>query len=144
MSKVFSSEHYNADDNAKHQIIGWLETRGFMAWVNQDQYGIDVQAVRKGLSYEFEVEVKHNWSGALFPFETIHFSNRKRKFATADEQTWFIMLNDERSHALMVSGDQFLSALVVEKDTIYSIKEQFVAIPIAHGKLITLQEGSFV
>ena len=54
------------------------------------------------------------------------------------------MLNDERTHALMISGHQFLSALVVEKDTIYSIKEQFVAIPCAQGKLITLKEGGFV
>jgi hypothetical protein len=144
MGKVFSSDHYNADDNAKHQIIKWLETRGFMAWVNQDQYGIDVQAVRKGLSFEFEVEVKHNWRGTMFPFDTIHFSNRKRKFATADKLTWFVMLNDERTHALFVSADKFLSAVVVEKDTIYSTKEQFVAIPVAQGKLITLQEGGFV
>jgi hypothetical protein len=79
----------------------------------------------------------------MFPFDTIHFSNRKRKFATGDKLTWFVMLNDERTHALMISGDKFLSAVVVEKDTIYSTNEQFVAIPVAHGKLITLREGGF-
>tara|TARA_R110000868_G_scaffold174279_1_gene410867 strand:+ start:41 stop:469 length:429 start_codon:yes stop_codon:yes gene_type:complete len=141
MSKVFSEEHYNADDNAKHQVIEWLVTRGFMAWVNPDQYGIDVQGVLKGECYEFEVEVKHNWSGAMFPFDTIHFSNRKRKFATADKLTWFVMLNDERTHALLVSGATFLDAPVVTKDTIYTQKELFVAIPVSKGRLITLQEG---
>lgn len=144
VSKVFSEAHYNADDNAKHKIIEWLETRGFMAWVNPDQYGIDVQGVRKGQSFEFEVEVKHNWTGANFPFDTIHFSNRKRKFATADKLTWFVMLNDERTHALMVSGQNFLAAPIVTKNTIYSQGEQFVAIPVEQGKLITLQEGGFV
>ena len=138
MSKVFSEEHYNADDNAKHQVIAWLVSRGFMAWVNPDQYGIDVQGVLKGECYEFEVEVKHNWSGSMFPFETIHFSNRKRKFATADKLTWFIMLNDERTHALLISGQTFLAAPVVTKNTIYTEGEQFVAIPVAQGRLIQL------
>lgn len=139
--KVFSEEHYNADDNAKHQVIEWLVTRGFMAWVNPDQYGIDVQGVLKGECYEFEVEVKHNWSGSMFPFDTIHFSNRKRKFATADKLTWFVMLNDERTHALLISGATFLSAPVVTKNTIYTQAEQFVAIPVVQGRLIQLREG---
>lgn len=138
VNKVFSEEHYNADDNAKHQIIAWLVSRGFMAWVNPDQYGIDVQGVLKGKCYEFEVEVKHNWSGSMFPFDTIHFSNRKRKFATADKLTWFVMLNDERTHALLISGQTFLAAPVVKKNTIYTEGEQFVAIPVAQGRLIQL------
>lgn len=138
MNKVFSEEHYNADDNAKHQVIAWLVSRGFMAWVNPDQYGIDVQGVLKGECYEFEVEVKHNWSGSMFPFDTIHFSNRKRKFATADKLTWFVMLNDERTHALLISGQTFLAAPVVTKNTIYTEAEQFVAIPVAQGRLIQL------
>ena len=141
VSKVFSTEHYNADDNAKHQVIEWLVTRGFMAWVNPDQYGIDVQGVCRGLCYEFEVEVKHNWSGATFPFDTIHFSNRKRKFATPDKLTWFVMLNDERTHALLVSGETFLDAPIVQKDTIYTQKELFVAISVSKGILIKIKEG---
>ena len=141
VSKIFSEDHYNADDNAKHQVIEWLVEQGFMAWVNPDQYGIDVQGVRNGGCYEFEVEVKHNWSGTNFPFDTIHFSNRKRKFATADKLTWFVMLNDERTHALLISGETFLAAPVVTKNTIYTQAEQFVAIPVSQGRLITLQEG---
>jgi len=141
VSKVFSEEHYNADDNAKHQVIEWLVAQGFMAWVNPDQYGIDVQGVRNGSCYEFEVEVKHNWSGTTFPFDTIHFSNRKRKFATADKLTWFVMLNDERTHALLICGETFLAAPLVTKDTIYTEAEQFVSIPVNQGRLIQLKEG---
>jgi hypothetical protein len=138
VSKVFSEDHYNADDNAKYKVIEWLVTKGFMAWVNPDQYGIDVQGVLKGECYEFEVEVKHNWTGSVFPFDTIHFSNRKRKFATADKLTWFVMLNDERTHALLISGATFLAAPIVTKNTIYTQAEQFVAIPVVQGRLITL------
>ena len=34
--KEFSQSLYDANDDAKHQVIAWLETRGFMAWVNDD------------------------------------------------------------------------------------------------------------
>jgi hypothetical protein len=141
MSKVFDQKHYEDDDNAKHQVIEWLESRGFMAWVNPDQFGIDVQGVRQGKSYEFEVEVKHNWKGESFPFDTIHFSARKRKFAQPDLFTWFVMLNNERTHAVLVSGKDFCAAPVVEKNTIYSSGERFVAIPVSQGMFKPLREG---
>jgi hypothetical protein len=48
------------------------------------------------------------------------------------------MLNDERTHALLISGATFLSAPVVTKNTIYTQAEQFVAIPVAQGRLIQL------
>jgi hypothetical protein len=140
MSKVFDKEHYENDDNAKHDVISWLESKGFMAWVNHDQFGIDVQGVRKGISYEFEVEVKHNWKGKEFPFNTVHFSNRKRKFALPDNTTWFVMLNHERTHGLMVTGSVFLNAPIVEKNTIYTRKEEFVQISVDKAILITINE----
>ena len=46
--KEFSQSLYDENDDAKHQIIEWLEQRGFMAWVNEDQYGIDVQGLKMG------------------------------------------------------------------------------------------------
>ncbi len=144
MSKVFDQKHYDDDDNAKHQVISWLESKGFMAWVNPDQFGIDVQGVRKGISYEFEVEVKHNWRGREFPFDTVHFSNRKRKFALPDNTTWFVMLNHERTHGLMISGAVFLAAPIVKKNTIYTQEEQFVQINVDQGILITFREVGFV
>lgn len=140
MSKVFDKEHYENDDNAKHDVISWLESKGFMAWVNHDQFGIDVQGVRKGISYEFEVEVKHNWKGKEFPFDTVHFSNRKRKFALPDNTTWFVMLNHERTHGLMVTGSVFLNSPIVEKNTIYTRKEEFVQISVDKAILITINE----
>ena len=51
--KPFSQIIYNADDNAKHQIIEWLMDQGFEAWVNPDDYGIDVLATRDGTAYAF-------------------------------------------------------------------------------------------
>ena len=117
MSKVFSQEHYEQDDWAKHQIIEWLERKGYEAWVNPDKFGIDVLATRWGRQFAFEVEVKHNWRGKYFPYEQIHFSARKRKFVALDVETWFVMLNHERTMALLINGEHLLSAPIVNKDT---------------------------
>jgi hypothetical protein len=128
MSKVFSEEHYEQDDWAKYQIIEWLKGKGYEAWVNPDKFGIDVLATRWGRQFAFEVEVKHNWRGRLFPFNFIHFSARKRKFVSLDAETWFVMLNHERTYALFVDGEHFLAAPIVNKNTKYSFDEAFVEI----------------
>jgi hypothetical protein len=63
MKKPFDPVLYEADDNAKFIVIRWLEQNGFAAWVNPDQYGIDVLGERDGDQYCFAVQVKHNWQG---------------------------------------------------------------------------------
>ena len=100
--------------------------------------------VEEAKGREFEVEVKHNWKGREFPFDTVHFSNRKRKFALPDNTTWFVMLNHERTHGLMIADAVFLNAPIVEKNTVYTQKEQFVQINVDQGILITFREGGFV
>ena len=144
MSKVFSEEHYNADDNAKHKVIEWLVTQGFMAWVNPDQYGIDVQGVRNGRCYEFEVEVKHNWKGPKFQYSTLHYSDRKRKFLTTPENTAFITLNHERTHALQVSGAVLAKAETIVKDTIYTKGEKFIEVNTVDCTLLDLTDHSLL
>lgn len=140
MSKVFSQEHYEQDDWAKYQIIEWLEGKGYEAWVNPDQFGIDILATRWGRQFAFEVEVKHNWRGRYFPYEQIHFSARKRKFVALDVETWFVMLNHERTMALLVDGEHILAAPIVNKDTKYSLYEAFVEVDIQWAIFRDLKE----
>lgn len=137
-SKPFDRSHYDADDSAKHLVIDWLHRRNYDAWVNDDQYGVDVIAQRGTQQYHIEVEVKHAWSGLAFPFPTLHYSARKIKFARGDVPTYFTTLNDERTHMLVVSGRQILDAQIITKDTIYTDGEQFVSIPIAFARLRAL------
>lgn len=138
--KEFSQSLYDANDDAKHQVIAWLEGRGFMAWVNEDQYGIDVQALRMGKQYVFEVEVKHNWGDGGFPFDSVHFPLRKDKFA-AEEGAWFVMLNRSRTQMLLVSGDVFREGRIVRKATKYTEDEEFVEIPLSRCIFRDLQGG---
>ncbi len=129
MIKPFSLELYADNDNAKELIIKWLEAKGCTAWVNPDQYGIDLLFKNStGDYYSCEVEVKHNWKGAKFPFKTMHIPARKLKFAT--DNAIFVVLNSERTHLIMLHGEDLRKAPIVRKDTIYTEGEYFVEIEV--------------
>jgi phosphate-selective porin len=139
--KPFSTKLYNNDDNAKDQVIDWLKSKAWSAEVNPDQYGIDVIATDlDGEKHYFEVEVKHNWKGPKFQYDTLHYSERKRKFLNTPDNTAFITLNHERTHALMVPGDVLAKAPTITKDTIYTRNEKFIEVSVGSCILIGLEE----
>lgn len=128
--KPFDQELFDADDLAKHHVIDYLGQHGIVARVNPDEYGIDLLADKNGKAYEVEVEVKHNWSGASFPFRSLHYSARKTKFLNSAAEIKFITLNHEWTHAAIVDGDDLRAAKVVEKKTKYTQAESFLEIPV--------------
>lgn len=131
--KPFDPALYNSDDDAKHQVIEWLRAQGFEAWVNPDQYGIDVLATRNGIDYSFEVEVKHGWSGTTFPYDSVHISARKLKFV--GDNTYYMMLNHERTALLKIRADDVAEARIVNKKTVYTDEEDFISVPVWLCKL---------
>jgi hypothetical protein len=130
--KPFSTKLYNNDDNAKDQWISYLNSTGLSAIVNPDQYGIDVLA--GDLAYE--VEVKHNWKGPRFQYDTLHYSDRKRKFLKNPENTFFVTFNHERTHALLVPGLILSEAPTIVKNTIYTSNEKFIEVKTADCQII--------
>jgi hypothetical protein len=137
--KPFSQDLYDTDDTAKDQIVAYFNAQNWKAYVNPDQYGIDVLATDlKGVEHKFEVEVKHNWKGPNFQYSTLHYSDRKRKFLTTPENTAFITLNHERTHALMVSGTVLAAAETIVKNTIYTKGEKFIEVNTTDCELIDL------
>jgi hypothetical protein len=132
--KPFDPELYAKDDLAKFIVIDWLEGFGIRANVNPDDYGIDLIGYRDGERFEIEVEVKHAWSGATFPFDTLHYSARKLKFLESPATVKFITLNHEWSHCAIVDGEDLDSSQIVEKKTIYTELEKFIEVPIAKVK----------
>lgn len=123
--KPFDEKIYAEDDPAKELVIKWLKKRGVVATVNENKYGIDlITSMGTGV----EVEVKHNWKGSKFPYDCVHFSARKAKFAKPN--TFFVMLNDERDHALVTTGEALFASPIVSKRTKYTRWEQFIEIPI--------------
>jgi hypothetical protein len=137
-SKPFDRNLYEADDSAKYQIIEWLRSQGAKAELNPDQFGIDILTDWGMPDTGIEVEVKHNWRGPVFPFKTVHFASRKFKFLKTHDMVYFAMLNHERTHVLLVDGEDFKS--VVTKNTIYTEGETFFEIPIDKCKIVKLEE----
>jgi hypothetical protein len=140
--KPFSQELYDNDDKAKHLIIDFLESNGWDAWVNPDTYGIDLLALDpNGIEYQLEVEVKHNWTGSIFPYKTLHFSERKRKFIDGERITMFVTINHDKTHALVASDAQLSVASVIVKDTSYTTQEKFLEVQADGCQLIRLTKG---
>jgi len=141
VTKAFSKELYDQDDNAKHQILDWLIKKGYQAKINPDQYGIDILAKKDGILQSFEVEVKHPWKGDEFPFpEGVDLPPRKKKFAKPN--SFFVMLNHERTRALIFSGLTVMKSPVVVKDTIYTSAERFIRVPLDACDWIELGESN--
>ena len=141
MSKPFDSELYDLDDKAKHQVIDFLESNHWEAWVNPDKYGIDLLALDpNGIEYQVEVEVKHNWTGDRFPYATLHFAERKRKFIDSDRLTLFVTVNHDKTHALVAFDEALSEAAVIVKDTSYTTQEKFLEISVSSCELITLRK----
>lgn len=137
--KPFSPSLYKKDDSAKELVIKWLKAQDIDAWVNPDQYGIDVLSKDEyGVEHCWEVEVKHNWRGPEFPFPSVHFSGRKKKFVKDPDSVSFAMLNHERTHVLIVKGQQLAKAELVTKDTIYTRDEKFIEIPIENCVILEM------
>jgi hypothetical protein len=53
--KPFSQDLFDADDNAKHLVIDYLQTQGLDLVVNPDQYGIDLIGGLNGELRAYEV-----------------------------------------------------------------------------------------
>jgi hypothetical protein len=140
MSKPFDADLYENDDDAKFLVWDWLNARGHIIVLNPDQYGIDLLGIdRSDRMCAWEVEVKHNWKGYEFPFDSVHYSMRKRKFVKPDVVTWFITLNHERTRAVVVSGKDVMEARIIQKSTIYTQDEWFMEIPIRRGIFVDLE-----
>ena len=127
--KKFDQQLFDADDPAKHLIVDWLVARGNRAWVNPDQFGIDVLCENSRGSFGVDVEVKHNWVSGRFPFDVVHWAERKRKFCGPD--SWFVMLSSDRGQALVASGGDVGASPVVVKDTRLTQGESFMAVPLS-------------
>lgn len=137
--KPFDQQLYKTDDPAKDKVLRWLEHRGYKTQINPDQYGIDLLAEKDGRTVGIEVEVKHNWRGQAFPYQTVHIASRKLKFFENDNN-YLMMLNHDWSFGLSFSADQIKKAGVVKKDTIYTQQELFIELPLFFANRYYLNE----
>lgn len=133
MAKPFSADLFSANDAAaKEKVIWALLKRGIIARENPDRYGVDL--VSNGNSYE--VEVKHNWTGIKFPFQTIHIAARKLKFAL--EGVRFVILNKPLTWAIVIHGEVVSASPIIKKDTSLTEGEDFISVPTEKAAFVKL------
>jgi hypothetical protein len=137
--KPFSQKLYDADDNAKLLVLAWLwKFQPDLNWrVNPDDYGIDLVS---DTHWTVEVEVRHSWTGHTFPFATLHLPYRKTKFAQPG--AFFVVVNHERTHALVVNADVVAASPTSWKQTKYTEMERFIEIPMFECLTINLTQGT--
>lgn len=128
MSKAFSRELYDKNDWVKYLFIDILNSRyECNPRVNPDDYGIDILTDK----YDYEVEVKHNWTGVKFPYDTIHYSSRKIKFVT--KRSYFVTFNSDHSRYFIIHSWSLNKARIVTKNTTYTKSESFIEINVSEG-----------
>lgn len=128
MSKAFSRELYDKNDWVKYLFIDILNSRyECNPRVNPDDYGIDILTDK----YDYEVEVKHNWTGVDFPYDTIHYSSRKIKFVT--KRSYFVTFNSDHSRYFIIHSWSLNKARIVTKNTTYTKSESFIEINVSEG-----------
>lgn len=137
MKKPFDQVRYNADDAAKHKVIDLFTSWNCDIRVNHDPYGIDLIGVDPltGDTFGVEVEVKHGWTGAAFPWETIHYSARKLKFIDWIPQIHIATLNAEQTHVLLLDVHQYTDARMVRKQTSVTDAEWFLEFTLEHATI---------
>lgn len=135
MFKKFDNSLYEVNDDAKLVAIGYFTSIGKKAVVNPDTYGIDLIIDD---DFYCEVEVKHNWKGYEFPFATLQIPLRKMKFTDLDKRSWFMVMNSDRTRAIVVKHEDLLDSRIVEVKNKYMDKdEQFFQVPAVKFRFIS-------
>jgi hypothetical protein len=97
------------------------------AKVNDNIYGIDVVTDE----YDFEIEIKHNWVGREFIYDTMHYAARKRKFITP--RSFFVTFNSDSTRYFITHSSALKDQNIIMKDTKYSTLEPFIVVPVRLG-----------
>ena len=135
-TKRFSSKLYEQYDNAKHDIINFYKKNGKNAIVNPKKYDIDLIVDD---AFYCEVEVKNNWQGEKFQYDTLQIPYRKAKYTKLDKPSYFAVLNKERTHAFFVKGEDVANSPFIEVPNRFKKdKEFFFQIPVDKLTLVEL------
>jgi len=142
--KRFDRELFNeTDGTARDSAKKYWISLGHTVEDHPDRYAVDL-IVDTGLeTFYCEVEIKKVWKGVEFKYDTLQIPERKSKFAKLDKPAYFMIFNNERSHAFICSHTDLLDSPVVEVPNKYVYKgEMFFQVPIAKLQLVEIPSGT--
>jgi hypothetical protein len=137
--KKFDKKLYNQNDNkARKAGIKFWKSKGYNIQNNPDEFGPDLIAEKDGDSFFVEVEVKHNWNKEQFPFNDLQIPERKKKFATIAQKTYFMVFNSILNRAFICSNKTLLNSPLQNISNKYMDNENFFKIPVSKLKLVEI------
>jgi hypothetical protein len=114
-----------------------------LSGTHPDRYAVDLIVDTGSETFYCEVEIKKVWQGAVFKYDTLQIPERKSKFAKLDKPAYFMVFNDEKTHAFVCPSSILLSSPVVEVPNKYVYKgELFFQVPINLISLVEIPNGN--
>lgn len=105
--KKFDEKLFNENDVPSRQIaIEYFRRHDKVAVENPNKYAIDLIVDDQ---FYCEVEVKKGWKGSYFPFKDLQIPGRKKKFTQSDKPVMFMIMNNEKTHALVALGEDVMN-----------------------------------
>jgi hypothetical protein len=142
--KRFDRELFNeTDGTARDSAKKYWTSLGHTVEDHPDRYAVDLIVTAGTEVFYCEVEIKKVWKGAEFKYDTLQIPERKSKFAKLDKPAYFMIFNNERSHAFICSHTDLLDSPVVEVPNKYVYKgEMFFQVPITKLELVEIPSGN--
>lgn len=133
--KRFDRQLYEANDKlAKENVLKLFNKmrKKYDVVDNPKKRGVDLFVERHGEhTFNIECEIKRVWKDQKFPYDSIQFPQRKKKFAELDKPTLFVMFNNDQSAFVAVTSNDLLSSPLAEVPNKYVYKgEMFFQVPL--------------
>jgi len=117
--KPFSKKLYDMYNYLENIVIEKINIKNHSLTKNKDRYGIDI-VIKKEENVVGGIEVESHgkyWKSIIFPFNTVHFLGRKKKFI--GDNNYYLMLNESCTNCVVIPtkklNDEFLTLQNNEK-----------------------------
>jgi hypothetical protein len=119
--KQFSQDLHDQYDNfGRDRIIKYYADNGLELRNNPNQYGVDLIAYDDGDKIGYvEVEVRQSWKENIFPYDSLHVPERKKKLLDNDLHTVLVSVNCYGTRAFICDYRIVLASPLLESPNKY-------------------------
>jgi hypothetical protein len=119
--KQFNQDLHDQYDNfGRDKIIKYYADNGLELRNNPNQYGVDLIAYDDGDKIGYvEVEVRQSWKENIFPFDSLHVPERKKKLLDNDLHTVLVSVNCYGTRAFICDYRIVLASPLLESPNKY-------------------------
>jgi len=141
VKKLFDQKlHDQYDQFGRNRVIMFYSQHGIELQENPDKYGVDLIAYDDGDKIGYvEVEVRVSWKSDIFPFDSLHVPERKKKLLENDLHTVLVSVNCYGTRAFICDYRTVLASPLLESPNMYISKgERFYKVDPRRINLVRL------